>query len=36
MFYASYQEGYYKMIGNESQCYSVSESQYFNIPIDKK
>ena len=31
-----FEEGYYKMVGNESQCYSVSEQQNFNIPIDKK
>ena len=36
MYCTSCKEGYYKMIGNESQCFSEYESSYLNITIDKK
>ena len=36
MFCTSCKEGYYKMIGNESQCFSEYESSYLNITIDKE
>ena len=36
MYCTSCKEGYYKMIGNESQCFSEYESSYLNITIDKE